>query len=260
MEETLITRAIVESFAKDFSDYLELDVAIVGAGPAGVTAARYLAKEGRKVAVFERNLYVGGGIWGGGMLFPRIVVQEKAKHILEEVGVRLLEHSDGCYIADSVETVSKCTAAAIDEGARIWTGMVVEDVVIRDGDRIAGLVINWGAVEAAGFHVDPLAIWAKVVIDATGHDIEVVRTVLRKIPGAKIPTPTGEVMGERPMWSEVGEREVVENTVEIYPGLIVAGMAASAAFASPRMGPIFGGMFLSGKRAAEAAASILERK
>jgi thiamine thiazole synthase len=52
------------------------------------------------------------------------------------------------------------------------------------------------------------------------------------------------------MWSEVGERLTVDATQEIYPGLIVAGMAANAATRAPRMGPIFGGMLLSGKKAA----------
>jgi len=34
-------------------------------------------------------------------------------------------------VADSVETVTKCTAATIDAGARIWVGISVEDVMIR---------------------------------------------------------------------------------------------------------------------------------
>jgi thiamine thiazole synthase len=53
------------------------------------------------------------------------------------------------------------------------------------------------------------------------------------------------------MWAEVAERFTVENTKEAYPGLFVCGMAANAVFGGPRMGPIFGGMLLSGKKAAE---------
>jgi len=134
----------------------------------------------------------------------------------------------------------------------------VEDVMIREGDKIAGLVLNWSATSLAKLHVDPLAIRSKMVIDATGHESEICHIVVKKL-GAKLRTKTGEVMGEKPMWAEVGEREIVENTKEVYPGLIVAGMAANAVFGSPRMGAIFGGMLLSGKRAAEVVAQILQK-
>jgi thiamine thiazole synthase len=53
------------------------------------------------------------------------------------------------------------------------------------------------------------------------------------------------------MWAELAERSVVVNTSEVYPGLWVTGMAANAVFGAPRMGPIFGGMFLSGQKVAE---------
>ena len=130
--------------------------------------------------------------------------------------------------------------------------------MIREEDRITGLVLNWSAVSWSKLHVDPLTIRSKVVIDATGHDSEVCHIVVRKI-GPNLRTETGGVMGEKPMWAEVGEKEIVENTKEVYPGLIVAGMAASAVFGSPRMGAIFGGMFLSGKKAAQLARDILSK-
>jgi thiamine thiazole synthase len=53
------------------------------------------------------------------------------------------------------------------------------------------------------------------------------------------------------MWADVAETTTLENTREVFPGLYVAGMSANATFGSYRMGPIFGGMLLSGKKAAE---------
>ena len=58
--------------------------------------------------------------------------------------------------------------------------------------------------------------------------------------------------------AEAGEQLTVDATQEIYPGLIVAGMAANAATRAPRMGPIFGGMLLSGKKAAKLALDKLK--
>ncbi len=255
-DEVSITRAIMEGFFQDFLDDLRLDVAIAGAGPSGLTAARCLARDGLRVAVFERNLYVGGGIWGGGMLFPRVVVQEEAAPLFREIGVRLRPAADDLFLADAVEAVSRSAAAAIDAGARIWVGMGVEDLVLREDERVCGVVLNWMAVERAGLHVDPLAVHARVVIDATGHEAEVARTLQRKVPGLRLRTASGEVLGERPMWSQVAEEVLEANTMEVHPGLIVAGMAAGAAHGSYRMGAIFGGMLLSGRKAAALAAEI----
>jgi thiamine thiazole synthase len=55
---------------------------------------------------------------------------------------------------------------------------------------------------------------------------------------------------ERSMNAEAGEKACVEYTGEIYPGLFVSGMAACGVSGSNRMGPIFGGMLLSGVKAA----------
>ncbi len=129
--------------------------------------------------------------------------------------------------------------------------------MIREEDRISGPVLNWRAVSLAGLHVDPLSIRARVVIDATGHASEICHIVVDKL-GGRLRTEGGGIMGEKSMWAEVAESKIMENTKEVYPGLIVAGMAANAVLGAPRMGPIFGGMLLSGRRAAEVAMGILQ--
>jgi len=258
LDEITISKAITESFMKDFLEAMEVDVAIGGAGPAGMTAAYYLAREGVKTVVFERQLRVGGGMPGGGMMFNRIVVQEEGKKLLDEFNVATKEYRNGYYIADSLEATSTICSKAIKAGAKIFNLISVEDVMIRENDRITGLVLNWSATSLAGLHVDPLAIRAKMVIDATGHASEICHIVVNKL-GGKLRTKAGGVVGEKPMWADRGEKAIIENTKEVYPGLIVAGMAANAVFGAPRMGPIFGGMLLSGKRAAEVAIEILQQ-
>jgi len=52
------------------------------------------------------------------------------------------------------------------------------------------------------------------------------------------------------LWAEAAEKDTMANTREVFPGLYVVGMAANATFGSYRMGPVFGGMLLSGEKAA----------
>ena len=191
-------------------------------------------------------------------MFNKIVVQAEGKELLDEFGISTTQYQKGYYVADAVELASTLCSQTVKAGAKIFNLLSVEDVVIREADRVSGLVLNWSSVSAANLHIDPLAIRAKLVIDATGHDCEICRLVIEKV-GGKLPTATGKIIGEKSMWAEIGEKKVPENTKEVYPGLIVAGMAAIAVFGSPRMGPIFGGMLLSGKKAAKLAIDLLRQ-
>ena len=58
-------------------------------------------------------------------------------------------------------------------------------------------------------------------------------------------------------WRRKGKgSKILTHTREVYPGLIVTGMAANAVSGEHRMGPVFGGMLLSGEKA---AAMVLEQ-
>jgi thiamine thiazole synthase len=83
----------------------------------------------------------------------------------------------------------------------------------------------------------------RYTIDATGHEAVVARLVEKK--GGNL-----AVKGESFMWAERAESHIIRHTREVYPGLVVAGMAANAVAGESRMGPVFGGMLLSGEHAA----------
>ena len=188
-------------------------------------------------------------MWGGGMMFNEIVVQEEGKEILDLFDIGTSEYEPGYYTADAVEAVTTICSCAMKAGAKVFNCMSVEDVIIREG-QVTGLVLTWSPVEMAGLHVDPLSVATKHVIEATGHPTEVLHVIERKAD-LVLNTETGTIQGERSMWADRAERLTIDNTKEICPGVFVAGMAANAAFGGPRMGPIFGGMLLSGKKAAE---------
>ncbi len=254
LDEITISRAIIDRYYEKLTSCLSSDVAIVGGGPSGLVAGYFLAKAGKKVALFERKLSVGGGMWGGGMLFNEIVVQKEALRILDVFGVNHRQYDDDHFTADAVETVATITGMAVRAGLAVFNCISVEDVMMHQ-DKVEGLVINWSPVEMVGLHVDPLTVRAKFIIDTTGHDTEVVKVVENKMAG-KLDTPTGKIEGEKSMWAERAESDTLVNTREIFPGLYVAGMAANAVAGGPRMGPIFGGMLLSGEKV---AAELIKR-
>ncbi len=256
LEDIKISRAIIESYKEKLLASLELDVAVVGAGPSGMVCAYSLATAGIKVGLFERKLSVGGGMWAGGMMFNNIVLQSEAKDILEEVGVKTKLYGDNYYLADAVESVCGLGYKAANSGVNIFNLISAEDVAVKE-DKVCGLVLNWSAVEIANLHVDPLTIKSKYVVDATGHATEIAKIVERK-SGIKLQTPTGRIEGEKSMWADKAESIILDNTTQVCPGLYVCGMAANAVFGAPRMGPIFGGMLLSGKKAAELIIKNLE--
>ena len=255
LDDIEVSRAIVERFSRQLLDSLDVDVAIVGAGPAGLTAAYSLAEKGFKTVIFERALKPGGGMPGGGMMFSDIVVQAEAAELLKSWGVNLHEQRPGYFVADSIETLGALLYRATHAGVKVFNLISAEDVLLID-DRVCGLVLNWSAVQLAGLHVDPLTMRARAVVEATGHPAEVVNGLLRKA-GVRLNTPSGKFEGERPMWADKAERLTIEHTSEVYPGLWVTGMSANATFGGPRMGPIFGGMFLSGLKVADLIAGKL---
>ncbi len=254
MEET-ISSAIVRAFFAKFESHLAVDVGIVGAGPSGLVAAKYLADKGFKVAMFESKLAPGGGTWGGGMLFNE-VVQDDATPILRDFNISTQDLGNGFHTLDSVEMASGLIFGAKKAGAAIFNAMCVEDICVREG-RICGLVVNWNPVRRLEMHVDPVVVTARAVLDGTGHPSEIIHKAVDKA-GLKIDSPTGGIMGEKPMWMEDGERTTVINTKKLYPGLYASGMAANNAQGGFRMGPIFGGMLKSGKKVADLIAADLQ--
>ena len=254
VDEKDVTRAIVGGFLRQFDEYVESDAIVVGGGPSGLTAARILASRGFKTLVVERNNYLGGGFWIGGYLMNKVTLRSPAQEALEELGVPYEEAKPGLFVADGPHACSKLIAATCDAGAKILNMTMFDDVVIRDRNRIAGAVVNWTPVASLPREitcVDPIALESKVLIDSTGHDA----CVVKKLEARGMI----ETVGFGAMWVERSEDELVERTGRAADGLIVCGMAVSTLYGVPRMGPTFGGMLLSGAKAAEAAEAEMAR-
>ena len=253
-KEAQITRAILRKFANWLDNYVESDVIIVGGGPSGLIAARDLAKDGVKTLIIERNNYLGGGFWIGGYLMNTLTFRSPAETVLDELRIKHEEVEEGLFTASGPEACSKLIAAACDAGAQILNMTKFDDVVYRN-KKVEGVVINWSAVSALPRQiscVDPVSLESKIVIDATGHDAFVVKSLEER--------GILKTKGCGAMDVEASEDGVVNMTGIAHPGLIVTGMAVSTLYGIPRMGPTFGGMLLSGQKAASEAKKVLSKE
>ena len=242
MIETEISRVITQEYHRKLTEHLENDVVIVGAGPAGLTAGYYLAKAGYRTALLERKLTTGGGIWGGAAGYNVVVTQ--SSEIPDEFEMTS-KRQKGLYIYDSIEFATALAFKAKKAGLEIFNLTEAEDVIVKSG-TVEGVVVNHSAITTAKLHVDPFCIASKYVIDSSGHPAEVVNMLLKRKPDL---LPQG--IQESFMDVDTAEAGVVDKTGEIFPGLYVAGMSVCAVYGLPRMGPIFGGMLVSGKKVAE---------
>lgn len=252
IDDIKISEAIIKNYSVKLLDSLDLEVALVGGGPSNLVAGIILGQKGIKTAVFESKLAPGGGMWGGGIMLNEIVVQETVLPLLQNFGIKYQEYDKGYFTLDSIESTSTLISQCTKAGTKIFNLIKVVDVMFRDDGRrrkVNGLVIQWNPVDQLDLHIDPLTIRANYIVDGTGHLAEICTIVTKKM-GEKLDTRTGKIIGEMSMWADRGEELTVKNSSEIFPHLYVVGMAANAAKGGPRMGPVFGGMILSGQKIA----------
>jgi len=245
-----VTRLIMRDYFDTLECSIESDVIIVGGGPSGLVAGYTLAQQGVRVVMMEKRMTPGGGIWGGGKGMNRVVLERSVRDILDEIDVAAAEQ-DGYLVVPSVLLAAALVKKAVESGVTLLNLFSIEDVYFNSDREVAGVVANDTAYRMTNLHVDPLTFTSRLVMDSTGHEAIVTNCLAKR--------GILSLKGEDTMNAQLGEQGVIDGTREIYPGLIVTGMACAQFAGTPRMGPIFGGMLLSGKKAAQIASARLAK-
>ncbi|KAI8906404.1 thiazole biosynthetic enzyme, chloroplastic [Gorgonomyces haynaldii] len=258
IRESTVSREMVTRYMNDMLDYAESDVVIVGAGSAGLSCAWELSKNpDLKIAILEQSVSPGGGAWLGGQLFSAMVVRKPAHLFLDELEIQYEDKGDFVVIKHAALFTSTILSKVLQRpNVKLFNATAVEDLIVRNG-VVAGVVTNWALVTLnhdTQSCMDPNVIEAKVVVSTCGHDGPMGATGVKRLESIGL---VKKLKGMSCLDMNAAEDRVVQETREVVPGMVVAGMEVAELDGAPRMGPTFGAMFMSGQKAAHVALKSL---
>lgn len=140
----------------------EVDVLVVGGGPAGVGAALAAAREGASTLLIERHGMLGG-MWTAGLVNPFFEFHKKGWLVAELVQRLTTEGAWRPHPSRSTfdtETMMRLLETMMAEaGASFWYHSLVADTIVED-DQVRGVIVESKAGREA--------VLAAVTVDCTG--------------------------------------------------------------------------------------------
>ena len=171
--EALIGDIAIENTYKITKDNIQSKkIAIIGGGPAGLTAAAFLAKKGNNVTIYEKYNYLGGLLVHGIPEFrlPRDIIKNSIEKILE-LGIEIkynMELGKNLFL-DEIEKEYDNIILAF--GANVSTKMGIE------GEDLQGV---YGGNELLEYNIHPDYAGKTVIVNGGGNvAMDTARTIKR---------------------------------------------------------------------------------
>ena len=136
-------------------------VAVIGGGPAGLTASSFLARQGAKVTIYEKYDYLGGLLMHGIPKFrlPKKKVKQTMDNILE-LGIEVKYNQELGKNLNLDELQSKYDAIILAIGANISSKMGIE------GENLKGV---YGGNELLEYNLHPNYEGKTVIVNGGGN-------------------------------------------------------------------------------------------
>ncbi len=162
----------IHESARDIPVRAEVDVLVVGGGPAGITAAEAAAGEGLKVMLLESRGYLGGNLTIGLPILAFLDINGKqcirglAQNLIDRLAARgaatghkRCKNHMSFTMIDPEAVKDVALEIMKEKGVEVLMYVFVADT-IKEGDAVKGVIIESKAGREA--------ILAKTVIDCTG--------------------------------------------------------------------------------------------